>query len=498
MNTIINMEAINKSFHGTKVLFDVDFKVKEGEIHALCGENGAGKSTLMNILIGIHNMDSGTISFSGKKIEELNPRKAQQLGIIKIHQELKLFDNLTIADNIYIGNEPTSIPGFISERVQKNKARQALANLEELDVSRKVKSLSVAQKQLVEIARAFSYNSRVLIMDEPTASLTNKETDLLFEVMEKLKKQGVTIIYISHKLSEVQKICDRVTVLRDGKLVGTKRIEEIEEKDLARMMVGRDIRSTDQKSLDREHSEIVLSVSDLSTDILSNVSFDLWKGEILGFFGLVGAGRTELAEVLFGLGNKIGGKIEIKGEKVNLSSPIDAMKHGVGFLTEDRKESGLFLGRNIIENMSVINLLKESSQLIDYKKEKERTVKTTDLVNLRYSSLKQSVVSLSGGNQQKVALGKWLAAESDILILDEPTKGVDIGAKEEIYEIINELAHSGKSIILISSELPEILSIPHRILVMCEGEITGEMDCQEAEEDKCMLYATGLEKGESK
>ena len=492
---LINLKNINKSFYGVKVLNSVDLKVKKGEIHALCGENGAGKSTLMNIITGIYKKDEGKIIYKGEELKNLNPLKTKNIGIAKIHQELNLFENMTVADNINIGNEPLTAMKTINLNEHIERAKKSLNELEKIDPKKKVKDLSTAKKQIVEIAKALTYNAELLIMDEPTASLTQNETDLLFDLMEKLKEQGVTIIYISHKLSEVKRICDRVTVLRDGNIVDVENVDNVTEEQIAKMMVGREIRETQDKSHVSTKEEI-LRVENLTNDSVKNISFTLKKGEILGISGLVGMGRTELAETLFGLRNIDKGEIYIKGEKVKINSPSEAMDHGLGFLTEERKDSGLFLNRSVTENITITSLLKNNGKFIDKHQDREKTNNLVNKMNIKCESITQKLFRLSGGNQQKVVLGKWLAGDSEIIILDEPTRGVDIGAKEEIYEIINNLIEEGKSIIMISSDLPEILSIPHRILVMCNGKITGEFKSEEATEENIMICATGIQEGE--
>lgn len=492
---LIQLKNIDKSFYGVKVLNNVDLNVCKGNIHALCGENGAGKSTLMNIVTGIYSKDSGKIIYKGKELTNLNPLKTKTLGIAKIHQELNLFENMTVADNINIGEEPLNSLKTIDKKKHLEKAEKSLENLEDIDPKTKVRNLSTAKKQIVEIAKALTYNAELLIMDEPTASLTQNETDLLFNLMEKLKQQGVTIIYISHKLSEVKKVCDIVTVLRDGNIVETETVEDVTEEEIAKMMVGREIRKTKEKSY-KEKQEEILRVDNLTNESLNNVSFSLKQGEILGISGLVGMGRTELAETIFGIRDLQKGEIYIKGEKVEINSPSRAMELGIGFLTEERKDSGLFLNRSVSENITVTSLLKNEGKIINTKKINTKTEEMVDKMNIKCASYSQKIFRLSGGNQQKVVLGKWLVGESEIIILDEPTRGVDIGAKEEIYEIINDLIEEGKSIIMISSDLPEILSIPHRILVMCNGKITGEFMSDEATEENIMICATGIQEGE--
>lgn len=492
---LIELNNIDKSFYGVKVLNSVNLRVKKGEIHALCGENGAGKSTLMNILTGIYSKDGGQIIYKGQELKDLDPIKTKKLGIAKIHQELNLFENMTVADNINIGNEPLTSMKTINMNKHIDRAKKSLKDLEKIDPKAKVKNLSTAKKQIVEIAKALTYDAELLIMDEPTASLTQNETDLLFDLMEKLKDQEVTIIYISHKLSEVKKICDRVTVLRDGNIVDVKNVEAVTEEQIAKMMVGREIRETEDKSYLSTQEE-VLKVENLTNESIDNVSFTLKKGEILGISGLVGMGRTELAETIFGIRGKDKGNIYINGDKVEINNPSEAMDYGLGFLTEERKDSGLFLNRNVSENITITSLLKNPGKFINSRKNKELTKNLVNNMNIKCESISQKLFSLSGGNQQKVVLSKWLAGDSEIIILDEPTRGVDIGAKEEIYEIINDLIEEGKSIIIISSDLPEILSIPHRILVMCNGKISGEFTAEEATEENIMICATGIQKGD--
>jgi ABC-type sugar transport system ATPase subunit len=484
------MKKIHKSFFGVEVLHGVDFDVRKGECIAICGENGAGKSTLMKILTGIHNKFLGEIIYKGENIQHLSPLEIQHKGISMIHQELNLLDEMTVAQNIYLCREPKKNRLIDFKKMNKD-AKQLLERLEEIDPKAKVKDLGIAKKQIVEIAKSLSYNADLIIMDEPTAVLTINETKMLFQLIRQLKKNGVAVVYISHRLKEIKEICDRVTILRDGTYITTKDIEEVSEKDIAELMVGREIEEVNQKEYSGS-GNIALSVQHVSDDFLKDVSFELKEGEILGISGLVGAGRTELAEYIFGIRKAKKGEISVYGEHVSIKSPIDAIKYRIGFATEDRKGSGLFLDRSIRDNTNIVSMLKSKNIFNNRRKEEILAKNMIDVFRVKCQSTVQKIKNLSGGNQQKIVLSKWIAVSSKILILDEPTRGVDIGARKEIYDIINRLAEEGKSVIVISSDLTEVLAISQRVLVMHQGEIRGEIVGDEINEENIMILATGI------
>ncbi|MFA9465091.1 MAG: sugar ABC transporter ATP-binding protein [Velocimicrobium sp.] len=488
---ILQMKNIYKSFNAVEVLHDVNFEVKKGECIAICGENGAGKSTLMKILAGIHSYQ-GKIIFKDKEIEHNSPIEAQKLGIAMIHQELNLQDEMTVAQNIFLCREPIK-HGRINFKKMELDAKEVLCELEPIDPSKKIKNLGIAKKQIVEIAKAISYNSDLIIMDEPTAVLTIKETKMLFELIRKLKQRGVAIVYISHRLKEIMEICDRVTILRDGNFIKTKKIEETSENEIAELMVGRKVEKVENNPY-KGSGEKVLEVEHLTDKFLKNVSFSLRKGEILGMFGLVGAGRTEVAETIFGIRKKESGTFKINGVDVNIHCPINAIHAKIAFATEDRKGNGLLLERSINENSNVVARLITKGHRIDKKKDKLITDDIIKKFSVKCNGTSQKIKNLSGGNQQKIVLGKWMAVNPDILILDEPTRGVDIGARKEIYDVINELAANGISILIISSDLTEVLSVSQRVIIMHEGVITGELDSSEMNEGTVMLYATNIKK----
>jgi ABC-type sugar transport system ATPase subunit len=484
------MKKIHKSFFGVEVLHGVNFDVTKGECIAICGENGAGKSTLMKILTGIYNKFEGEILYKGENIEHFSPLEIQNKGISMIHQELNLLDEMTVAQNIYLCREPKK-NGLIDFKKMNQDAKELLQSLEEIDPTSKVKDLGIAKKQIVEIAKSLSYNADLIIMDEPTAVLTVNETNMLFKLIRQLKKNGVAIVYISHRLKEIKEICDRVTILRDGTFITTKTVNEVSEKDIAELMVGREIEELNQM-IYTGSGKTVLEARNVSDDFLKDISFKLKEGEILGISGLVGAGRSELAEVIFGIRKAKKGEILVYNEPVNIKSPIDAIKYRIGFATEDRKGSGLFLDRNIRDNANIVSMLKNKNIFNNRKKEEILAKNMIDVFKVKCQNTTQKIKNLSGGNQQKIVLSKWIAVSSKILILDEPTRGVDIGARKEIYDIINRLSEEGKSIIVISSDLTEILAISQRVLVMHEGEIKGEIIGDEICEENIMILATGI------
>ncbi|CAG0933793.1 Ribose import ATP-binding protein RbsA [Thermoflexales bacterium] len=492
---LVVMEGIDKSFPGVHALDQCHFELLPGEVHALVGENGAGKSTLMKVLSGIYKAEAGRIVYKGKEVEIPNPRAAQQLGISMIHQELNLMPHLTVAQNIFIGREPRHhIRFMLDEKALNDQAQQVFALLHlNLDPRIKVADLTVAKQQMVEIAKALSFNAEVLIMDEPTAALTDTEIDELFRIIDDLRTKGVGVVHISHRLEELKQISDRVTVMRDGKYIDTVKTREASIDRIISMMVGRTIFEATPEVPEKPSEEIVLEAKNLTRgNLIKDVSFQLKKGEILGFSGLVGAGRTEVARAVFGADPIDSGEIYVKGIKVHIGSPNDAVKHGIGYLSEDRKRYGLALGMDVEENVVLAAFKKFLGAFgwVNRSKTRSTAEQYVKMLAVKTPSLQQKVRNLSGGNQQKVILGKWLTADTNILIFDEPTRGIDVGAKSEIYHLLNNLAQQGKSIIMISSELPEILRMSHRVVVMCEGRITGELNIAEATQEKIMQYAT--------
>ncbi len=492
---IVQMTGIEKTFPGVHALAQCQFELRSGEIHALVGENGAGKSTLMKVLAGVYKKDAGTILYKGKSVEIPNPRAAQQLGISIIHQELNLMPHLTVAQNIFIGREPRrKIPFLLDEKAINDQTRQLLSALHlNLDPRARVADLTVAKQQMVEIAKALSFNAEVLIMDEPTASLTEAEIEELFRIIRHLRDQGVGIVYITHRLEELPQIADRVTVMRDGRYIHTASINAITRDQIINMMVGRTIYEAAPEIPEHPSEEVVLEVKNLRRgNVLKDISFTLKKGEILGFAGLMGAGRTEVARAIFGADPFDSGEIYVKGKPVHISSPRDAVAHSIGYLSEDRKRYGLALGMDVETNIVLAALDKFLRWFgwVDSAQTRNRANAMVKMLAIRTPGLQQKVKFLSGGNQQKVIIGKWLTADTDILIFDEPTRGIDVGAKSEIYRLLNDLAQQGKAIMMISSELPEILRMSHRIIVMCEGRITAELNGAEATQETIMKYAT--------
>ncbi len=490
----LDMRGITKRFFGVEVLHGVDFSVDKGEIFGLCGENGAGKSTLMKILAGIHNPDSGDITFKDIAVRRnATPQQMQHLGVSMIHQELDLLGDLTVAQNIFLCREPLHATRFINFNRMNEEASVILERLgEKIDPRRRVRDLKIAQKQVVEIAKAISFNVELLVMDEPTAVLTGRETAILFDLISQLSSQGIAIVYISHRLKELIDVCHKVTVLRDGSVVATRDIAEVTAQDIAALMVGREITQESARDFAGDTTAPALEVDDVSDDLLKGVGFKVHRGEILGFSGLIGAGRSELMEVIFGIRKPKTGSVRIDGKKVSIKSAIDAIKVNLGFVTEDRKETGLVLCRDITENANYVGWLKNRGFFKGKKSTTEKTRNMIDRLAIRCSGPGQSVSNLSGGNQQKVALAKWLLSGASILVLDEPTRGVDVGARQEIYRIIRELAADGVAVIIVSSDLPEILGICQRVIIMHEGTITGTLRASEMTEEKIMYYATDV------
>ena len=496
MSVLLEMKGISKRFRGVQALNGVNFDLREGEVHALVGENGAGKSTLMKVLTGIHQPDAGEIFYLGKPYAVKNIGESQALGISMVHQELNMMTDLTVAQNIFIGREMRS--GFIIKDNDMVKETRAIFDHIGIDIDPKIKlgRLTVGKQQMVEIAKAVSRDCKVLILDEPTAALTQTEIDELFRIMADLKSKGIGMIYISHRMDEIKKISDRITVMRDGEYVGTVDTDSVTKDEIINMMIGRVVYE-DPKTHSEvpEDAETVLEVKNLTSgNLFKNVSFKLRKGEVLGFSGLMGAGRTEVARAIFGADPIDSGEIYVNGKPVSIKSPKDAVNLGIGYLSEDRKRYGLMLDKSVAENTALASLDKYIKfGIINDRKIKEEAQIENAKLKTKTPSMEQALKNLSGGNQQKVIIARWLIKNSDILIFDEPTRGIDVGAKSEIYTLMNELARSGKSIIMISSELVEILRMSDRVLVMCEGKKTGELDISEANQEKIMQLATKRE-----
>ncbi|MDQ0160499.1 sugar ABC transporter ATP-binding protein [Alkalibacillus salilacus] len=492
---IVEMKGISKSFVGNKVLNNVDFEVLPGEVHALLGENGAGKSTLMKILTGIHSRDEGEIYVKGEAVEFNNPKESEKAGIAVIHQELNIIPYLTVMENMFLGRElKYGKTGVTNTKKMKQLTKEYLQQLGiDLDPLALAGNLSVGQQQMVEIAKAISVNAEMIVMDEPTAALTDREIERLFEVVDRLREQEVGIVYISHRMEEIYRICDRVSILRDGEYIGTRDTKTVEYEEIIQMLVGREL-GTLYPERDAEIGEVKMKVEGLTSDAFHDINFDLREGEILGVAGLMGAGRSEIMQSLFGYRAIESGSISIEGKPVNIKKPTDAIDAGIGFVTEDRKEQGLVLSMSVKENLSLPNLKGVSHQtVLSEKSEKELVDDLVKRLNVKMAGQNQEVRMLSGGNQQKVVIGKWLGINPKILILDEPTRGVDVGAKKEIYHIMNELTKQGVSIVMISSELPEVLGMSDRILVIHEGRIGAELKREDATQEKIMYAATGGE-----
>ncbi len=487
---LLTMKNIHKAFPGVYALNSVNFELKAGEVHALLGENGAGKSTLIKVLGGIYTADQGEILIEGSKVEIHGVRAAQANGIAIIHQELVLVPYMTVAENIFLGREPM-VGKFVNSAKMNGDAQQLLDMYDmHIDAETMVGKLTIAQQQMVEIVKAISYNSKILVMDEPTSSISEKEVNFLFDTMRALTKKGVGIIYISHKMIELEQICDRVTVMRDGTYVGTEVVKETTKDKLISMMVGREL--TNYYTRDYSDArEVVLKCENIADGKMARgASFELRKGEIIGFSGLVGAGRSEVMKCIFGLTKDASGDIYIDGKKVSVKSPADAMKHGIALVPEDRKLEGIYKIQDIKFN-TTIEVLGQFIKGIFVNNEKEDNItqKYIDMMSTKTPSQEQLIGNLSGGNQQKVMIGRWLATSPKILILDEPTRGIDVGAKSEIYAIMNQLAKEGMSIIMISSEMPEIINMSDRVYVMCGGKVTGCLSHKEVTQEKIMELA---------
>ncbi|MFJ2987582.1 sugar ABC transporter ATP-binding protein [Collimonas sp. NPDC087041] len=495
---LIALKNVTKRFPGVLALDNCQFNLLRGEVHALMGENGAGKSTLMKVLSGVYPKDSGEIRMDGRPVEIPNPRAAQALGIGIIHQELNLMNHLSAAQNIFIGREPRGRYGvFLDEDALNRQAAQIFDRMRlQLDPRTLVGELTVAKQQMVEIAKALSFDSRVLIMDEPTAALNNAEIDDLFRIIRQLQEHGVGIIYISHKMDELRQISNRVTIMRDGQYIATVPTIGTPIDTIIGMMVGRQLDNSGPEVPDTSANDVVLEVKGLSRGAaIKDVSFSLRKGEILGFAGLMGAGRTEVARAVFGADAIDAGEIRVHGAKVSIRSPRDAVAHGIGYLSEDRKHFGLATGLDVKTNvvMSSMDKFLTKGLFLDQPAIRETAQGYVRQLSIKTPSIDQPVRLLSGGNQQKIVIAKWLLRDCDILFFDEPTRGIDIGAKNEIYKLLNALAAQGKAIVMISSELPEVLRMSHRILVMCEGRITGELAAADASQEKIMYLATQRE-----
>ena len=490
---ILTMKDIDKSFPGVHALDHVNFEVRKGEVHALMGENGAGKSTLMKVLTGIYTKDSGSIVYEGKEVEFHNTRDAQDQGIVIVHQELNMLGHLTVAQNIFIGRDFKK--GIrIDDKKMNEEAEKLFKRLNiDIDPTEMMGNLTVGKQQMCEIAKAISHEAKVIIFDEPSAALTEAEIEELFKIIRDLRKQQLGIVYISHRMDEIKVITDRVTVMRDGTYVGTLITNDCTKDDIINMMVGRVIYEDPKtESSVAKDVPIVLKVENLNAGrMVQDVSFELRKGEILGFSGLMGAGRTETARAIFGADPKTSGTITINGKKVEINSPEDAVKCGIGYLSEDRKRYGIVVQKSVAENSTMATMENFVKGLFINKKAENKAAQDyVDSLATKTPGVDQLVVNLSGGNQQKVVIAKWLIRNCDILIFDEPTRGIDVGAKNEIYKLMNRLAEEGKSIIMISSEMTEILRMSDRIVVMCEGRKTGEIDISEASQEIIMNMAT--------
>ena len=491
----VEMTGIDKAFDGNKVLQNVHLTVHKGEVHALMGENGAGKSTLIKIMCGVHSRDAGEVKVNNEPIVFKTPKEAEERGINIIHQELNIIPELTVTQNMFLGKELTyGKTGILNKQAMRKATKKSLLELgvDSIHPDELAGNLSVGQQQMIEIARALATKSELIVMDEPTAALTDREIESLFEVINSLRDRGVSIIYVSHRMEEIFAICDRITVLRDGLYVGTEVIKETTFDDIVRMMVGREL----GERFPTRHAEIgdvVLSVENLAlAGVFKDVSFHVRAGEILGVAGLMGAGRTEVVETIFGYRKKEQGEVKLHGKSIEINHPVDAVQHGIAFITEDRKDKGLLIDASIRDNVALTNLSTISkSGVVIRSKEKALVDDLVKRLHVRMAHVHQPVKSLSGGNQQKVVIAKWLGIQPQVLILDEPTRGVDIGAKKEIYSIMNELSENGVAIVMISSELPEVLGISDRIMVLHEGKVMRKLQREEADQEKIMLAATG-------
>ncbi len=494
-NYIVKAKHISKSFSGVKALDDVSFNLKSGEVLALLGENGAGKSTLMKILSGVYTRDEGELEIFGKQVGNLTPKKAQELGIAIIHQELNMCAHLTVMENIFLGREIHNA-GLLSNYEMTKQTKKILDQLG-IDISPDtiVGSLSVSKQQMVEVAKAISTNAKILIMDEPTSALTSREIDELFTIIRKLKSNGCGIVYISHRLEELKHIVDRVTILRDGKYITSLDFKETSLPEIISYMVGREIKEKFPR-VECKRGKKILEIKNLNAGpMVRNINLDLYEGEIVGIAGLVGAGRTETTRAIFGVDQKQSGEIILDGKPVIINKPMDAIKAGIVLAPEDRRKDGLCIRLSIRENLTLPNLDRICSKfgVVNKNKEKKLVEEAIDNFQIKLASMEANADSLSGGNQQKLVVGKWLARNSRVVIFDEPTRGIDVAVKVEIYNLMNRLKQQGIGVLFVSSELPEILGISDRIIVMCDGRITGELNVKEASQDKILEYATRFE-----
>ena len=494
MQPILGIESISKAFSGVTVLDSVNLSLNKGEILGLIGENGAGKSTLIKIINGIYTPTKGSLTLDGKTVEILDAQKAKICGIAMVPQEFNLVDSLNVFENIFLGNEIKKSNGLLDKGKMRAKSKELLDRLEtDISTEAKISSLSVAEKQMVEVSKALIHDAKILIFDEPTTTLAQHEISILFDLMNRLRDDGVTMVFVSHKLKEVKTICNRVAVLRDGVLVDLTDIDNINEHQMAQKMVGRELSAIFPEKKLPESGDDVLSVENLSIQgQLKDININLKRGEILGLAGLVGAGRTELAEAVMGLRSKSGGTLSIKGKKVDIDSPAKAIANKLGYISEDRQGRGIHLTFDLAANTTLISLKNYQRFLLDKKKINEVADKYIDVFKTKTTSLKTELQFLSGGNQQKVYLSKWMDTTPEILILDEPTRGIDINAKSEIYQFIRKLADEGLSLIVISSELEEIIGLCTRVYVLREGKITGELTGDHINEEEIMLHATGV------
>ena len=501
MEKLIDMYDVVKTFPGVRALDGAKIDLYEGEVHVLMGENGAGKSTFMKVLTGIYKKNEGNIKYLGKELNVSSPKEAEAIGISIIYQEFNLLPHLTVAENIFIAKEPTNSFGLINYKKMNEDARKILKNLNlDIEPETKVSELKVGHQQMVEIAKATSVKAKVLIMDEPTAALTEREIKELFKVIKDLRSKGVGIIYISHRMEELQYIADRITVMRDGKHIDTMRYEDTTIEEIIEKMVGRSL-GGQYPEREKVESEVILEVRNLNREgVVSNINFDLRKGEILGFAGLMGAGRTEVAKLIFGYDKKDSGEIILDGKEVKINSPIDAINNRIVYLTEDRKKDGIFAEMSVEDNIMVSNLDISSKKFTFYDPKMAQKIckKAILALNIKTPSLEQKIKNLSGGNQQKVILARWTTQEQKVLIIDEPTRGIDVGAKKEIYYLMKNLAAKGTSIIMISSELPEVLGMSDRVVVMQEGKISKILENDSnLTQEKIMYYATSEIKEEN-
>ena len=494
-DVILTMKDIDKSFPGVHALDHVNFEVRRGEVHALMGENGAGKSTLMKVLTGIYQKDSGTITYKGQEVAFHNTREAQDNGIVIVHQELNMVGDLTVAQNIFIGREPKK--GIrVDDKKMIEDSKKLFKDLNiEIDPREKMSNLTVGKQQMCEIAKAVSFDAKVIIFDEPSAALTEAEIEEMFKIIRDLKKKDIAMVYISHKMDEIKRIADDITIMRDGTYVGTWPAAELTTDQIIAKMVGRELTNV-YPAKENTPGEVIMEVKNLCSihaNSFQNVSFTLRKGEILGFGGLVGAQRTELMEGIFGIRGIASGEIYMHGKKLKIKHPIDAMNAGIGLITEDRRGNGIFGCLSIKDNVgvSIYNKYLKAGFVLDHKKMNKVVDDSIKKLSIKTPSMNEHISNLSGGNQQKVIISRWLANDPDVLIMDEPTRGIDVGAKHEIYEIMNELAAQGKAIIMISSEMSELLGMADRICVMCNGKITGEIDQpEEMTQAMVMNFAT--------